>query len=163
MKKYLFISLIFCQSALAYDARSMYCHYSFALVIKNNTQQTCSLNQQIIKQGEIYSKEIPLTLLPGEESKPYEFLDYEPTGPDVVLSYQCGDDKFVTVETLRFRTDTLSPKPEYDFWGRKRYLYITEYHMIGSIISLSNINAHYETSPGDCSKDIPSSIVWTFD
>ena len=165
MKKHLFISVVFCKSALAFDHIDyMNCGYSFTIGIKNNTQQTCQLTQQIIKQGDIKSKEIPLTLPPGEESKPYKIHDFKPTGPDVLLSYQCGDDKFVTIETLRFTTYTRASKPvSWDIWGRTWYTNIPEYHMIGSILSLSNINAHYETSQEDCSQNIPSSIVWTFD
>ena len=161
MKKYFLILILVCPVAVS-AADALYCSSSISVVIKNNTQQTCHLTQQILKQGEMKSNEVPITILPGNESKPYQIHNFGKTGPDIVLSYQCGEDKFVSIESARFTTTTVvSTGP--DFWGKIYGRDVDEEHLIGAIVSLSNINAHYETSLDDCSQNKPSSIIWTFE
>ncbi len=161
MKKYFLIFMLVCP-AIAYAVNSLFCWYAISVVIKNNTQQTCHLTQQILKQGELKSNEVPITVLPGDETKPYKLQNFGKIGPDVVMSYQCGNDKFVTIESARFTTSTVVYNPP-DFWGREYGKSIDTDHLIGAIVALSNMNAHYDLSDGDCSQDKPKSIVWTFE
>lgn len=161
MQKY-FLSFILVCPVTVSAAEALYCSSSISVVIKNNTPQMCRLTQQILKQGEMKSNEVPITILPGTESKPYQLQNFGKTGPDIVLSYQCGEDKFVSIESARFTTTTMVSKPP-DFWGRIYGKSVDEEHVIGAIVALSNINAHYETSQDDCSQNKPSTIVWTFE
>lgn len=125
------------------------------MIIKKHTAATCYLEQQNIKLGDISSQEIPIKVLAGEESPAYSIEYMGPAGPDIILTYQCGNEKYVSIESRRL--ETLDP---IQIPGKR--LKVSE-HIFGSILSLSNMQATFEVFTKNCSKNIPSTIIWTFE
>ncbi len=154
MKKYM--ALVLCISSslgYAYVPRNL-CPYLLNVIIQNDTGTDCHLIQQTINQGNTRSTELPLTVLAMQKSPAYTF-ETEVGTPlpgfsediDVTLTYQCGDDKVVTFDSKKTVV--------------KGFLYHA-YSITGLVTSISNIDADYTATKGNCSGYPPNvdSITW---
>ena len=124
------------------------CEDILKIVIKNDTQTNCHLFQKQVKTG--YLKAFSEDIASGHESQPYVVMDddwaFAHAYSDIVLSFQCGNDQFITLESLK---------------TNKKGVYTYKPVVTGKILSLSNIDAHHSPSNGNCRQTIFSSIYWT--
>ena len=139
MKKYAFIFLLFTNlNAFAYD-KGYHCHYLLDLVVYNQTSSECHLSQVTMERGAVYSKYLHTFIRASEVSQPYTFIvDGDAINEiDAGLSYQCGEDKFVTFHIKK----TVMPP---GYWSG----YIE--NADGNIASLSNMEALFNIVPSRC-------------
>lgn len=148
MKKYIgFLLVIISPPIFAYSYTL--CTHLLEINIKNDTKTLCHLIYKNIRLGSLYFQEIPLetmTIIPAGMQGSLQLL----TSPlfynqEIVLSYQCGDDKFVTFVSIRSALSVLSA------W----------------VTSIADMNAKYRMEGGYCSLlsptegQRPASINWT--
>lgn len=145
MRKTLLVFLFSASNVLFACDRCM-CKYLFDVIIANATQSECVLSSQTIDKGMIYSKELPLRIQPGHQSKPYTF-EYEKSSKQtkVSMSLQCGDDKFITIQSERKRSG---------------FFYNIE-DITGMVTAAANLDATFVAKPSQCSAPKAASIYWT--
>ncbi|PJD91385.1 MAG: hypothetical protein CK424_07120 [Legionella sp.] len=158
MKKlFLLFTILYTSFAFAGASCKSYNERAFNVVIKNNTGETCTLIAHTLNNG-FYSDEnkLPMTIPDKKQSQPLQL--YIPSyvliwllAANIELSYQCGNDKFVTIESQKERS------PGDSLLGINSVITIT-----GSILSLSNMDAKYSYIRGSCEKNQSSTIYWTF-
>lgn len=163
MKKYLMI-IIFFYHSVASAINDPLCSSKLNIVITNLTPFTCRLIEQNIKQGMIASPDtIPTKILPGQISFSYTLYSPRSDGPDVLLSYQCGEKNFTTIESTVLTTTKFDSNFETDFWGRTiPTREIQTKHILGFIVSLSNLLVNFEVANENCAQNIPKTIEWFF-
>ena len=145
MKKLSSILICYTLNALA-DSPPPSCpnYRLFEVSVRNNTSSPCTIIDQTMRRGYLDKIFYPLSIRPQEERKVIRIRDYVFQGSDVVLSYQCGDNKFATIESER------------DTWaGDSKYVK-------GWIWSLAGMNVSYSTHFGDCEDNQSANMVWTF-
>ncbi|MCR9192383.1 MAG: hypothetical protein NXI01_06945 [Gammaproteobacteria bacterium] len=75
------------------------------IAVKNNTPYDCYLTQINLKHGYFLSLEtalqtkLSLKIAPGATSSPLTFAEEYAHGPDVHLSYECGPERTITIES----------------------------------------------------------------
>ncbi len=116
---------------------------TFYIYVKNNTKSDCWIIQQTLRRG--YMKEVihPLSLKPNEEKEVFKLEDFSFQGSDMVLTYQCGVNKFVTIESER------------DIWASDNK------YVKGWTWSVANIDASFTAEYGSCKENKPAKILWT--
>ena len=136
---------------------SSYDERAFDVVIHNNTGETCTLIAHTLNNG-IYAhgEKLPKTIENNQKSPPIQLYipDYfivKLLSTNIELSYQCGSDKFVTIESQKEHCSGDS------LFGINPMITIT-----GSVSSLSNMDAKYRYVRGSCEKNQSSTIYWTF-
>lgn len=141
MKKWLLI-LLMSNVSLAFSG--VYPCVYFNITIKNNTANDCQLIQKFVRFGAISSATIePTKIAAGQESQSFEMSENGFNGPDIVLTYQCGNNQIITIES-------------------QKNLCMNNGDITGSILSLSNIDATYTKVTGSYWKNKKGSIYWTF-
>lgn len=150
MKKNIIAVLLFATSPI-FACSSCVCPWLLDIVINNQTSSECRIFQQVIAQGQVYSKSVPIVIPAGQTSKPYS-IDVEDRTyiANVTLSYQCGDGQFATFTSERTLT--------------RSFLFGDTETVKGTVLSLSNIDASYTTIPSDCNSyntPRPNAIIWT--
>lgn len=143
MKKYL-ATLVLLLPSLVFACDRCQCPYLLDIVIQNKTNVDCRLIQQEVRAGNVYSKELPLNILSGQTSKPYSLRE-ENKAADILLSIQCGEDKFATFSSQKMREG----------------LIIESENVSAAVVSLSNMDATYHIAASNCRKPVPSTIYWT--
>ena len=140
MKK-IFLSALFCLPAQLFACDACICKSLLNIVVENDTQTECHLIQQTINAGLSFTKKLPISIAPGETSSPYSMWG---ATVDVVLGFQCGDDKYATFSTSLGG----GAKPK---------------SIIGTTLSLANLDANFTAIPAACDLSIPSArtIHWT--
>jgi len=166
MKKLLGLLLIFATS-ITFACKACECPYKFFIVLKNATTSNCHVIQHDIKLGTLYPNDASETILPAQESPPYDigilFRFAAPSffskskitalGADSVMSVQCGEDKFVTFESKK----DCSMDKDGSFS-------LKEFAITGTVLALANMDATYTQSQGDCTNKAspqPGTIYWT--
>jgi len=158
MKKlFLLLTIIYTSFAFAGTACKSYDERAFNVVIKNNTGETCELVTHTLNNG-LYTDEskLPTIIADKKQSQPLQlyipsYVLFHLLSANIELSYQCGNDKFVTIESQKelHAGDSL--------FGINSMITIT-----GSTSSLSNMDAKYSSIRGSCEKNQSSTIYWTF-
>lgn len=143
MKKYLFVLLLNLSSAI-FACNACLCHHWLDIIIVNGTDTSCHLYSQSLEDGITYTKQIPLNIQKGMQSEPYSFMDKAKI--NVSLSFQCGDDRFVTVQSQRIY--------EQGFFSNGEKL-------AGLVTSSSNLDAVYSSKASECNATKPAVIYWT--
>ncbi len=115
----------------------------FEIFVKNNTEAVCTVTQQILRRGYLEDIVHPLSLQPNEEKRMVKVQDFPFQGSDMVLSYQCGADKFVTIES------------EHDIWAGDSH------YVKGWIWSVANMDAGFTFEHQSCPHNKPGKILWT--
>ncbi len=161
MRKYYTVLLVLIgSSAFACDFFS--CQYLLDIIIKNNTNSECHLIQHKINSGRfgadlVFDKELAhiSTIAAGQKSKAFRFYDDVYYRHHVVLTYQCGDDKFITLDSTRNAYAGIT-MPLLGMWTVV---------INGLVTSASNMDASYESDIGSCTRlnppARPGSITWT--
>lgn len=145
MKKLVLILLCCTLQALADDKPPSCPNYRFfEISVKNNTDSVCTIMQETLRRGYLEKTFFPTSIKPKEEKQIIIVRDYAFQGSDLVLSYQCGDDKFVTIESER------------DIWAEDQK------YVKGWIWSAAGMDASYTTSYGSCETNQSGKIVWAF-
>ncbi|MCR9191435.1 MAG: hypothetical protein NXI01_02095 [Gammaproteobacteria bacterium] len=142
-KNILFLLLCFPLIGLACD--QCHCFHRFNIVIQNNTPVICHVTQTEVEVGTVVSKKFPAQVSVGETAVLSSIQTNYADRAKMRFSLQCGEDKFVTFDSER----TL----DFGFFSE------TE-HVLGSIVSLSNMDASYRGDHEQCKKSIPSTIYW---
>lgn len=76
------------------------CAY-LSIVIANNGNETCYLTNANLKYGYLdQNSGIPQQVYPNSYSQPFE-MRQSFFGPEVALTYQCGQDKQITVDSMQ--------------------------------------------------------------
>ena len=136
------ICILLCSALQAFADNLSKCPEAllFEVSIKNNTSSSCTVIQQTVRRGYL-EKNYATTILSQDEQPVISIRDFTFQGSDVVLSYQCGDNQFATIES------------EHNIWA------MNQNDIKGWIWSLTGIDASYETQRSSC--DQPTKIVWT--
>lgn len=80
------------------DAPPNNCVY-LSVMINNNTKTTCELvNKEVIYGRMSSSTQVPVLIPPGTSSYPFEMRQVL-YGPDIVLTYECGAGRKITIES----------------------------------------------------------------
>lgn len=158
MKKlFLLLPIVYTSLAFAGTTCKSYDLRRFDIVITNNTGETCALIAHTLNNG-LYSgkSKPPTTIADKEQSKALQlyipsYVIFGLISANIELSYQCGNDKFVTIESQKelIRGDAI--------FGINSMITI-----IGNTPSLSNMDAKYRSIRGSCEKNQSSTIYWTF-
>lgn len=144
MKKIAILLFFYAVQALADNTKPTCPDWrSFDIVVKNNTQSDCVVIQQTLRRGYLEETLHPLSLKLNEEKKVFKIRDFAFQGSDMVLTYQCGVDKFATIESER------------DIWAANNK------YVKGWIWSIAGMDASYTAEYGDCEENQPAKIVWT--
>ncbi|PJD90658.1 MAG: hypothetical protein CK424_08275 [Legionella sp.] len=145
MKKVIFFLLCYTMQALASEKPADCPNYRlFEIYVKNNTESVCTIVQENLRRGYLKQHFYPIDIKPNEQKQVKTLQDYAVQGSDLVLSYQCGDNKFATIESER------------DVWAAD-HVYVK-----GWIWSLTGMNASYAVAHyGSCEEHQPAKIVWT--
>lgn len=166
MKKIIFIVmyLSLCGFSSFSHAEIDYCPYSLSIIIKNQTQDTCHLEQQNIQEyNTIQTKNnIPATIEAGQESQPYIVYTLRRDGPNISLTYNCGENKFVTISSVHLTLVSFRDSGNTDFWGRKIWDWNYKHQIIGSILSLANMSVKHDIKEANCIIGNPATLIWTF-
>lgn len=85
----------------------------------------------------------PLSLKPNEEKEVFKLEDFSFQGSDMVLTYQCSVNKFVTIESER------------DVWASDNK------YVKGWTWSVANMDASFTAEYGSCKENKPAKILWT--
>lgn len=88
--------------ALSLSAHARYdsCAY-LSIVMTNNGPETCYLTNANIKYGRLSrSSSIPTEIPPGASTPPFEMRQTF-FSPDLALTYQCGQEQQITVESTQ--------------------------------------------------------------
>lgn len=159
MKKLFFcLAILYTSSSFAGISCTSYDERAFDVVIKNNTNETCTLIAHTLHNG-LYANQakLPEKIAPHHVGHPLQlYIPYYLLGAfnllsaNIELSYQCGSDKFVTIESQKERFP--------DDWGIVNSV-IT---ITGSASSVANMDAKYRYTRGSCEKNQSSTIYWTF-
>ena len=144
MKKIVFLILCYAMQAFADEPPKCPDYRKFDIYVQNNTEHTCVLLSQTLRRGYMNSDIKTVSIQPNEKTLVYKTDDFPFQGSDVVLSYQCGPDKFVTIESER---DVWAPDKKY---------------VKGWIWSIAGMDTEYTSVYGSCNTNQPASIVWTF-
>ncbi len=140
MRKFI-LFLLMSSTSLAFSGE--YPCVFFNITIKNNTANDCQLIQNFVKHGTIVSTtQALIKIASGQESQPFEMSEYGFNGPDIVLTYQCGNNQMITIES-------------------QKNICMNNNAITGSILSRSNIDATYTKINGDYWKNKKGSIYWT--
>lgn len=144
MRKLVFVILLSISNILFACDKCM-CKYLFDIIIANTTTEDCILTSQSIHNGTVYSKELPLRIAPGEQSKPYT-IEYDVSNrqTQVSMSLQCGNDKFITIQSQR------------ELSG---FFYSTE-KVIGMVTAAANLDASFVGKLSQCQMPKPATIYW---
>lgn len=152
MKKYLFILLLSFSTAI-FACSKCVCNDWLYIVIVNSTNTSCHLYSQSLEDGAIYTRQLPLEIQKGTQSAPYNFVGnkhYSFVGNKIInvsLSYQCGDDKFVTIQSQRIFEEGF---------------FTDEEKLSGIVTSSSNLDATYSSKASECDiANKPAVIYWT--
>ena len=146
MRRFVF-AFLWIISPVCFSCTKCMCKYLLDIIIVNATGSDCILINQTLNNGYVYSRNIPLRINRGEESPPYTFeYDLSNGVTNVSLSLQCGEDKFVSLQTNR----------EY----KRGYLSHSE-ELTGTVIGAADLDATYVAKKSDCDKPKAASIYWT--
>ncbi len=158
MKKLFFIlAILFTSTSFAATSCKLYDEHAFHVVIKNDTNETCTLIAHTLHNGS-YSPQakLPEKIAPHHVSQPlqlyipsYLLRSFSLLAANIELSFQCGNDKFVTIESQKERNLD-------DLWIANPVITIT-----GSASSIANMDAKYSSTRGSCEKNQSSTIYWT--
>lgn len=147
----LYTSFVYAESSCkSYDASA------FDIVINNHTGEICSLLSYTLNNGLFAKDKIPpTTIFANEKSRPFRLI--LPAYPfqfssaaNIELSYQCGPDKSVTIESQKSISII------------DKMLANVVITITGSPSSLSNMDAKYSYTRGSCEKNQSSILEWTF-
>ncbi len=149
MKKVLSIALLLGSSVV--HAENKTC-LLLDVTIQNNTPYTCQLVSATINSGMTSDlKHLPLLIQPGTESSPFSMSEIpgETTilsgqGPNVTLSYTCGEGQSITIQSSQ--TPFIS--------------YIKK--TTGKIIASKEMDANLSTTEANCLSREPGKIHWIF-
>ena len=130
--------------ALAEDPPRCPDYRTFEIYIQNHTKSQCTIIQQHLRRGYLQKTFFPTHVLPNEKKQVFTIEDYTFQGSDLVLTYDCGHNKMVTVESER------------DIWAGD------DVYVKGWIWSVAGMNASYDIMHlGSCDENKPAKIVWT--
>ena len=116
----------------------------FDIYVQNKTGHNCVLLSQTLRRGYTSGNIKTVSIQPNEKSLAYKTDGYPFQGSDVVLSYQCGPDKFITIESER------------DVWASDHKF------VKGWIWSMASMDTAYTTVYGACDTNQSAQILWTF-
>lgn len=157
MKKLFFYFMMFYTSFVyAESACKSYDEFAFDIVINNHTSEICSLLSYTLNNGLLTKEKIPpMVILANEKSRPLHLnLPSYPferiSAANIELSYQCGPDKFVTIESQK------------SIAILDRLLANVVITITGSPFAVSNMDAKYSYTRGSCEKNQSSTLEWTF-
>lgn len=140
MKKTLLVSLL-CSALYAHAFQSQ-C-INLVMTIQNNSPEMCVMTERSLINGKFVGPETYFRI-PAGRNTTLKLIEYESTKPtDFILSYECGNGRFVTFKTQKYGCL---------FSGGK---------IFGSVTSVSGMDASYEASIGSLFHNKPGSIVWT--
>ncbi|MCR9192382.1 MAG: hypothetical protein NXI01_06940 [Gammaproteobacteria bacterium] len=134
MKKLIFVSLLNI-SSMAFATLS---NQHLQITIKNNTPSNCYLTKINNKHGRLLPgiamdidgpllKTMPLKILPGETSSPLTVVEEFSYGPQLHLTYECGEGRAITIES-------------------KQDLFRVKYGVYGKIIAATDMDATFDIS-----------------
>lgn len=146
MRKIVFV-ILFSISNILFACDKCMCKYLFDIVIANTTAVDCTLTSQSMRKGKIYSKDLPLRIAPGEQSKPYT-LEYDLSNKQtqVSMSLQCGDDKFITIQSQR---------------ELNLGFFTNDEKVTGMVTAAANLDATFVGKLSQCQMPKPATIYWT--
>lgn len=117
------------------------CAY-LSVMISNNTDQNCELTAKNVVHGNMSSgSQVPELLPPHSSSHPFN-LRQTVYGPDIVLTYQCGVDARITVES------------------QQNVCYFSAGTITGNVYSHLGMNASYTKEEGSAWWGRHGSISW---
>ncbi len=144
MKKLVFLILCYSLQAFADELPKCPDYRKFDIYVQNNTGHVCVLLSQTLRRGYMNSDTNTVSIQPNVKTLAYKIDDFPFQGSDVVLSYQCGPDKFITIESER------------DVWaGDHKYVK-------GWIWSIAGMDTEYTSEYGSCQTNQSANIIWTF-
>jgi hypothetical protein len=144
MRTILLLILCYSFQAIANEPPKCPDYRKFDVYVQNNSEQVCELLSQTLRRGYPIEVQKHFRIQPNEKLLVYRTDDFAFQGSDVVLNYQCGPNKFVTIESER------------DVWAGDQQF------VKGWIWSIAGMNTNYLTAYGDCDTNQSASIVWTF-
>lgn len=146
MKNY-FLCLLLSVTSSLFACDKCRCPVLFDIIVFNNTDSDCTLEDSSIESGMFYSKHLPIKIITGL-SESYQFMyDSHSKQTSATLSFQCGNDKFTT-----FRSERLVE-------GVFRLVEKDK----GDVTAMSNLDPVFTIKKSTCDKApyTPSAIYWT--
>ncbi|MDP3705862.1 MAG: hypothetical protein Q8R24_08125 [Legionellaceae bacterium] len=142
MKRYrFFLVMIFAASAAMASAPNN-CAF-FSVMINNNTENTCQLIEKQVIQGTMSSStQVPVLIPSGTSSYPFEMKQVF-YGPDIILTYECGQGRVITFES------------------HQGLCVMDSGSITGSILSSSNLKARCVRDRGSYLWNQHGAINWT--
>lgn len=135
-------------AALAKDDEPNKCN-ELSVQISNKTGEICELiTSPYQKHGRIKSGTQPAQMIPnGGTSVPFlmDRISGSVYGPDVVLEYECGNGKRVTIES------------------QQKWCYFKAGDIHGTTLNRQNMHAHYRANQGSWLWDTHGTISWTLE
>lgn len=113
------------------------------VLITNATNKLCSLQSQVLNHGFfMYTSSAPAFIPAGVTAHPFILTQSMIFGPDIDLTYRCGDDSFITIHS----------KQNYCFWSGG--------NITGSVLNANRLHASYSATTGSAFWNQHGSINW---
>jgi hypothetical protein len=149
MKKLLCLALLLSTSMAYANGPDDLCPF-LKIKIKNNTPFTCQLVGSTLKRSITEDLEhLPLLIQSGTESLPFSIIEKQnnPTvlgsyGPEVTLSYVCGEGHAITIESTQTSLN-----------------YYTK-HTTGTVVTSENMDASFSSTVPNCWGRKAGEINW---
>lgn len=131
MKKiFIFLALCLSVSSVFAEGDDNNCA-KLSIMITNTTNEVCTLEDQSLNHGFLhYTGHVPAFLPAGSTSQPFVLSQSAIFGPDIDLTYVCGNSK-----RIQFHT-------------KQDYCFFTAGHIHGGIMNQQNMSAKYTATDG---------------